>query len=894
MCAVNPKEHFRMYPIISKLKYHWVKSKVASETLIKPDTNRTQLKSRFLKALQFINNRRVTQNRLVSWLGGSNQGIRPWILVLGREGNGKSYLIKKSGLNSPNFLTNENSFLNLKDNDKECDWHFFDKIIVLEVPSKYLLDIKSTDSWLDLISLLKSHRKRTAVCSIILTFSLMDLKNNPEKVFEDCHALRERLHEFSRVYRKQVPVHVVFTHIDQITGFKAFSSFVPNNPMLQALKIDLLELATENTTRQDHQDPNLILKEKLESIYHQFHAILLSVVSSLYDETAKMEAVTFPNQFKSRFSEVQKLIRLLIQENSYQITPLISSVSFTGCPNLTKGFFCKWLEEHQKEMSQSLAQFRRKIVTFLMLGFLCVGIFGVYHFLEKRPLKSSINKNSLEITSSKEAYDFILEADQRERYSRTLELNNFIHHFTKSWLTSHEKIESLYTVEAWKNWVQNKIKRVLKDKVYTLKQNANLSKKEQIQKWENLLKQHYFSLYEQAWEKFLSKIQVQPFYNLKEADKRINQFTNSEGVLVEIINLYNTQTKLTKMNNATEGERINAEILKELLNALQLIKLEISQLSEESGSTQELKKYISKVLNSHSGKEETGLKNALKMVNTIRATHEDVKVIIPLFHSIIKETWKTILKEYDIALQKAWEVEIVNFYHKNISLKFPFAESGDDISLEELNNFFHPQEGKIWRFFKDYLEDVLVFEGESIKLKSWMNIEMPLSQEFLNTLRHAKRITNSLYRDGANKPQFSFQVYPIPSPHFQEIDIQVCGQKFEYRNGPEEWVTFHWPHQNCDQGVKIGSLSKDNLKTQEIVEPGVWGLFKMMRNSLIKLNDGALYRYQWLFNPDVNDLTPVGNVEFILKADSKINPVEELLFKQFHLRSFSNETEIKE
>src|SRR6185437_9823578 len=54
---------------------------------------------------------------------------------------------------------------------------------------------------------------------------------------------------------------------------------------------------------------------------------------------------------------------------------------------------------------------------------------------------------------------------------------------------------------------------------------------------------------------------------------------------------------------------------------------------------------------------------------------------------------------------------------RNTLRKYPFRSSGEDASLEELNAWFAPQSGKIWKFAAQALSDLAVKDGAHWKQK---------------------------------------------------------------------------------------------------------------------------------------------------------------------------------
>jgi hypothetical protein len=97
-------------------------------------------------------------------LGDDPMYALPWFLFLGESGAGKSALIRASRPLSSVTSGEEGPTRN-------CDWWFFDKLLLVDTSGRYVFQAKETDSageWEELLSLLKNNRRREPVNGVLV------------------------------------------------------------------------------------------------------------------------------------------------------------------------------------------------------------------------------------------------------------------------------------------------------------------------------------------------------------------------------------------------------------------------------------------------------------------------------------------------------------------------------------------------------------------------------------------------------------------------------------------------------------------------------------------------------------------------------------------------------
>lgn len=170
-------------------------------------------------------------------LGGRDSLYRlPWFLLVGGAGTEKSRLFQDSGLNLPLGAPEEPS----PEQGDGCSFWFFDRGVVLDVSSEYVLrsDGKSSNErgWRQLLSLLRENRTERPVDGVVLAIPCADLLGSPgdegarlAAAAEKGAALFRKLRQAQESLGMLFPVYVVVTGCERIPGFASFTGEVPRH-----------------------------------------------------------------------------------------------------------------------------------------------------------------------------------------------------------------------------------------------------------------------------------------------------------------------------------------------------------------------------------------------------------------------------------------------------------------------------------------------------------------------------------------------------------------------------------------------------------------------------------------------------------------------------------------
>ena len=148
----------------------------------------------------------------------------PWYVIIGPPGSGKTTALINSGLKFPLEQRFGKEALRGVGGTRNCDWWFTDEAVLLDTAGRYTTQDsdESADSagWAEFLNLLTKYRKRRPLNGVILTLSAADLMTHtPAEREANVAAVRRRLDELNKHLKVRLPVYLMVTKCDLISGF---------------------------------------------------------------------------------------------------------------------------------------------------------------------------------------------------------------------------------------------------------------------------------------------------------------------------------------------------------------------------------------------------------------------------------------------------------------------------------------------------------------------------------------------------------------------------------------------------------------------------------------------------------------------------------------------------
>ena len=158
----------------------------------------------------------------------------PWYVIFGAPGSGKTTALTNSGLKFPLGDALGANAVQGVGGTRHCNWWFTEDAILIDTAGRYTtqddMSGASKAGWEGFLGLLKKYRRSQPINGVLVTLSVGDLMvRDSEAQMEEIRAIRQRLAELDEFLQARVPVYIVLTKTDLLTGFVEFFDGLPKS-----------------------------------------------------------------------------------------------------------------------------------------------------------------------------------------------------------------------------------------------------------------------------------------------------------------------------------------------------------------------------------------------------------------------------------------------------------------------------------------------------------------------------------------------------------------------------------------------------------------------------------------------------------------------------------------
>jgi len=488
-------------------------------------------------------------------------------------------------------------------------------------------------------------------------------------------------------------------------------------------------------------------------------------------------------------------------------------------------------------------------------------------------------------------------------------------------LLSDYKIPALFTEEGWKGAYKESLDRILQEKGVGGEEWVLGEPEPERATVEAGIERLYFEEYQRHWRGFIESVRLRPADDLADTAKLFGVLSQENSPLVNLFIEVDRNTYLRKegprplgggavkgmvervkekfgMERAPEAEAVPAStsqptpvstrfqsfhdfvtpadpkkesavirLVAELRRAHDVL-----QPLAESGDTKGAKALVQGMASGQSNDLFVAQRNAERLLQTVDP--EVRRVVAPIFLEPFKMASSGLVSGAMADLNRKWRGEVYEPCQQSIAGQYPFKKGGEDATLTDIAEFFHPQSGVLWKFYEKELKP-FVEEGSQRWEVKRTAAAPAMSLEFLESLRRARILSESLFPRGNPDLKLSFDLYPYPSPGVTEILLSADGKDLRYRNEPQEWREFSWPGPSGTPGAMLQVQSGGSR--QMLQHGGRWGFFKLLDAATVTPISSTVYKMEWEFKGSDGKVI---KIRYDLRAQSVKNPFKPGFFSE--------------
>lgn len=319
---------FVRYWLARRANRRVIRSLMESEGLITTSNDRTLeeielTRGRFEDALKVLRDTVFAGKRGPSYLFEL-----PWYIIIGPPGAGKTTILRNSGLEFPLAERLGATPVAGIGGTRNCEWWFAEQAVLIDTPSRYTTHDTDAEidraAWQGFLGLLVKHRRRRPIDGILVAVSLSDLLQGDENERRrQIASVRSRVQELLKTVAMPVPIYVLVTKCDLVSGFTEFFSDLKDEGCAQiwgkTFALDEPGDRVNDVVVHEMQD----LAERLEA----------KLAMRMHDERnlgRRAMMYMFPKEFLTISSEVAAFIGEVFRSSRFEERPMLRGVYFTS------------------------------------------------------------------------------------------------------------------------------------------------------------------------------------------------------------------------------------------------------------------------------------------------------------------------------------------------------------------------------------------------------------------------------------------------------------------------------------------------------------------------------------------------------------------------------------
>ena len=281
------------------------------------------LKTRFNEAIRILKNSSIYRNKQIA-------GYElPWYLMVGSVQEGKTSILENSGLDFPLNINYDKRSVTEMGSTKAFQWYFAEHAIFIDMPGNYVSNNRSEEDlvlWESFLSLFGKKRWKRPINGIVLTISVDTLMGKNEKELEQyAKDLRDRFDEISHAFVSNIPIYLLISKADSVTGFKEYFAGISEEEKDEVLGVTFDEEVSSIDTS--------VIQPELEALLERLNSAVIDKVNKEWDTDARSKILLFCNEFSLLFEKLNMFVDIGFAQTRYRKPLMLRGIYFTSVPN---------------------------------------------------------------------------------------------------------------------------------------------------------------------------------------------------------------------------------------------------------------------------------------------------------------------------------------------------------------------------------------------------------------------------------------------------------------------------------------------------------------------------------------------------------------------------------
>lgn len=250
----------------------------------------------------------------------------PWYMIIGAPGSGKTTALRNAGLHFPLAARMGDATLQGEGGTRNCLWWFTDQAVLVDTAGRFTTQDSNPDgdqrTWQGFLAALKQARPRQPLNGVLVTLPVDLLASS--QAARQAYALHvtARLQELQQQFRIQLPVYLLVTKCDLLSGF--IDTFDSMDAARRALPWGFALAGDPVGSWQARFEP------EFTQLANRLDAGLVQALEAEPDLQRRARIYGLPSQFASLRTPLHGFLQQVFSDSAFEACPWLRGVYFVS------------------------------------------------------------------------------------------------------------------------------------------------------------------------------------------------------------------------------------------------------------------------------------------------------------------------------------------------------------------------------------------------------------------------------------------------------------------------------------------------------------------------------------------------------------------------------------
>lgn len=355
------------------------------------------------------------------------------------------------------------------------------------------------------------------------------------------------------------------------------------------------------------------------------------------------------------------------------------------------------------------------------------------------------------------------------------------------------------------------------------------------------------------WRQYLANSEVVKYRSLQDASQKLTQLGGNQSYLLELFCLASVNTSAAPADvvdpyqpvqwvtpNGCLTQLAHAHNT-QYLSALTTLQQALDQVAKAAGNPKD--DLVTQTMNAASNAYKVTRDTAQNFhIDPDTSVHGGVQVMVQkLMEDPIRQAEGLLGRLGPQQLNTQGRAVCGEFAELN--KKYPFdTNSKIDATLDDINRFFRPPDGRLNAFFESSLKNYLDRNGNVFTRKPDSKVQV--TDAFLRFFNRAMAFSGALYKTNGQNPQLGYSMKALPFEVLKNLTLSIDGQTLKATPNGGQSQEFTWPGASVHGARLSGAVGGEEAEFN--VQEGLWAAFRFFGDADQFAPTGNTYSLKWI------------------------------------------------